>query len=204
MRNKFTELLDAGVASFNYTPLTSDQPDTDPICRTYNNIFSIPSDTHMSITADGDRVITGHMINTDKWGSFCCSCCWGAVDFRTSGTWSVCEFLHKNGLKGEISTLNGDVVYKVIPREPDEECPACSICPNSFHTLESSLPEPITGLTMSANKMHMLECFGGSINSVVKKMNESSFVRGNKWVPFEDNKIVGLVGGTICVLNLDK
>lgn len=203
MRNKFTDLMASDVAKFKYTPLTSEKPDVDPICRTYNNIFSIPSDTHMSITADGERVITGHMINTQHWGSFCCSYCWGAVDFRTSGTWSLCEFLHRNGLKGEISSLNGDVVYKIIPREPDEECPACSLCPNSYSTLESKIPQPITNLTMSGNKLHIAECFEGNLDSIASKMNESTWVKGSNWVPFE-NQIVGLVGNQVYILNLDK
>lgn len=211
MRDKFKDLMNSGFATFKYTALTSDKPDEDPICRTYNNIFSIPSDTHMSITADGDRVITGHMINTQHWGNFCCSCCWGAVDFRTSGTWSLCEFLHRNGLKGEISTLNGDVVYKIVPREPDEKCAGCELStnnttvrPGGYYTVgESKIPHPLAGLTMSGNPMHLTECFGVDIDTVAKKMNESCWVRGNNWVPFED-KIVGLVGNQVYILNLDK
>lgn len=201
MRNKFTDLMNSDIASFKYTPITSDKPDTDPICRTYNNIFSIPTDTHMSITADGERIITGHMINTQHWGNFCCSWCWGAVDFRTSGVWSLCDFLYKNGLKGEIASLNGDVVYKIVAREPGEKCQACSLCPNSFNTNESKIPHPITELTLSGNKLHIMECFGESVDIVAKKMNESTWVKGSNWVPF-DNQIVGLVGNQVYKLNL--
>lgn len=209
MRNKFTDLMNSDIASFKYTPITSDEPDTDPICRTYNNIFSIPTDTHMSITADGERVITGHMINTQHWGDFCCSYCWGAVDFRTSGTWSLCEFLYRNGLKGETATLNGDVVYKIVPRDSDEECPGCNlnlttVRPGGYYTVgESQIPHPITGLTVSGNPMHFTECFGGDIDSVAKKMNESCWIRGNNWVPFED-KLVGLVGNQVYIVNTNK
>ena len=38
MRDKFSDLIKNGVAGFHYTPITSDKPDTDPICRMYNNI----------------------------------------------------------------------------------------------------------------------------------------------------------------------
>lgn len=210
MRDKFKDLMANNFASFKYTNITSDKPDTDPICRMYNNIFSIPSDTHMSITADGERVITGHIINTQHWGSFCCSCCWGAVDFRTSGTWSLCEFLHKNGLKGEISTLNGDVVYKIVPREHDEKCPGCELTPNptvrpgGYYTVgESKMPHPIASLTTSGNPMHIMECFGVDIDSAAQKMNESCWVKGSNWVPF-DNQIVGLVGNQVYKINLEK
>ena len=201
MRDKFKDLMANNFASFKYTNITSDKPDTDPICRTYNNIFSIPSDTHMSITADGERVITGHMINTQHWGDFCCSWCWGAVDFRTSGVWCLCDFLYKNGLKGEIASLNGDVVYKIVAREPGEKCPACSLCPNSFHTNESKIPHPITELTLSGNKLHIMECFAEDVDTTVQRMNESTWVKGSNWVPFE-NKIVGLVGDNIYMMEV--
>ena len=211
MRNKFTDLMAAGVASFNYTPITSDMPDTDPISRMYNNIFSIPTDTHMSVTADGERVITGHMINTRNWENFCCSCCWGGVNFKTTGFWSLCDFLYKNGLKGSKIALNGDVVYLITPQEEvdingpksptiapsDNSCSVpCCCCTN-----ESQIPHPITELTKSGNKLHIAECFGYDIDTTVKMMNESIWVKGSNWVPFE-NSIVGLVGEDVYKINL--
>ena len=200
MRNKFSELLATGVANFNYTPITSDQPDTDPICRIYNNIFSIPSDTHMSITADGERIITGHMINTQHWKDFCCSFCWGAVDFRHAGTWSVAEFLYKNGLKGEITSLNGDVVYKITDRSPDDECQACALTPCQCNTLESQIPMPITTITTTGNKMHVIECFN---NDVINNLNESTYIKGCNWVLFED-QIIGLINDKVYKLITKK
>lgn len=203
MRNKFSELVKQGIASFNYTPISHDTPEQDPICRMYNNIYSIPSDTHMSCLDDGSRVITGHMINTPQWSVFCRSCAWAAVDFRTSGCWSLCDFLYKHGLKGEISTLNGDVVYKVIPFTPDEkeEVKSSCSCPMTCNTLESRIPIPITSLTNSGNKLHLLECFNNPIEKVVEKMNESVWIKGNNWVPFENN-IVGLIGDQIYILEV--
>lgn len=200
MRDKFSDLIKAGVASFNYTALTSDMPDTDPICRQYNNIFSIPSDTHMSMLEDGTRVITGHMINTGQWGEFCHSWHWGAVDFRTSGVWSFCDFLYKNSLKGTKTTLNGDVVYKLSELEKDEASCSC-MCPASCYTTESQVPLPINVLTNSGNRMHLIECFNNNIEATAKRMNESIWVRGNNWVPFED-KIVGLLNESVYVISV--
>ena len=72
MRNKFTELIEQGVARFEYTPIAPEIPEQDPICRQYNNIWSIPSDTHMHLNHEtGDRYITGHMVGiASKWDSF--------------------------------------------------------------------------------------------------------------------------------------
>jgi hypothetical protein len=211
MRNKFTDLMANGSASFNYTPITSELPDTDPISRMYNNIFSIPTDTHMSITDNGDRVITGHIINTRDWEQFCCSCIWRGVSFKTTGFWSLCDFLYKHGLKGSKATLNGDIVYLISQQETDEngqdKCPTiapsdnrCCV-PYCCTTNESKIPHPITELTKSGNKLHITECFGCDINEVVTKMNESVWVKGSNWVPFE-NSIVGLVGEDVYKINL--
>ena len=73
MRNKFSDLIKDGVAPFKYTNLAQGTPCEDDLCRIYNNIFSIASDTHMSMLENGTRVITGHMINTPQWDNFICS-----------------------------------------------------------------------------------------------------------------------------------
>ena len=197
MRDKFSELIKQGVAEFNYTPISKDVPEMDPICRMYNNIFAIPSDTHMNCLGDGRRVITGHMINTDKWCMFTQSCCWGAVDFRTSGTWSVCDFLFRNGLEGKMGNLNGDVVYFVTPMS-DEDRKA--LMKAQVITNESNIPMPITVLTTTGDMMHIKECFDcNDIKETVRRMNESTRVIGNNWVPTETG-IAGLVGNTVYVI----
>lgn len=198
MRDRFSDLIKNGVASFNYTNLTSDTPDTDPISRMYNNIFSIPTDTHMSMIEDGTRIITGHMINTKQWVDFCHSWHWGAVDFRTSGVWSLCDFFYKHGLICSICDLNGDVVCKVEPKKYDDSRPTCPTC---FCKNESQIPHQISELTKSGNRLHILECFGEDIDSTVKKLNESIWVKGNNWVPAGDY-IIGLVGEDVCKINI--
>lgn len=198
MRNKFTDLIKAGVASFNYVPLAGETPEQDPVCRAYNNIFSIPTDTHMSCIDGDTRVITGHMIATEDWGAFMNSCHWGAVEFKTSGFWCLADFLYLHNLEGQISNLNGDVVFLVTPRIKNEEnIPA----PKSVTANESQIPLPLTSITNSGNIHHVLECFGHNIDDVVKKLNESTWIKGSNWVPTE-NGIVGIVGDTIYKMNV--
>jgi hypothetical protein len=198
MRNKFTDLIQSGVASFNYVPLAGETPEQDPVCRAYNNIFSIPTDTHMSCIDGDTRVITGHMIATEDWGAFMNSCHWGAINFKTSGFWCLSDFLYLHNLEGQISTLNGDVVFLVTPRvKAEENIPA----PQSVVTMESQIPLPLTSITNSGNVHHVLECFGYNIDEVVKKLNESTWIKGSNWVPTE-NGIVGMVGDTIYKMNM--
>jgi hypothetical protein len=198
MRNKFTDLIQSGVASFNYVRLAGETPEQDPVCRAYNNIFSIPTDTHMSCIDGDTRVITGHMIATEDWGAFMNSCHWGAINFKTSGFWCLSDFLYLHNLEGQISTLNGDVVFLVTPRvKAEENIPA----PQSVVTMESQIPLPLTSITNSGNVHHVLECFGYNIDEVVKKLNESTWIKGSNWVPTK-NGIVGMVGDTIYKMNM--
>ena len=201
MRDKFSELIKQGVAEFKYTNISKDVPEQDPICRMYNNIFSIPSDTHMSCLEDGRRVITGHMINTDNWGKFLMSCCWGAVNFITSGTWSVYDFLYRYNLEGRIGTLNGDVVYFVTPIPEEKRRVQMNA---QVVTNESNIPMPITTLTTTGDMMHIKECFDcDDVRETVRRMNESTRVKGNNWVP-SGNGIIGLVGGKVYIINEAK
>lgn len=195
MRDRFSELISQGVASFKYTNISKDIPEQDYVCRTYNNVFSIPSDTHMSCLEDGTRVITGHIINTDKWDSFLYGYCCGAVNFKTSGYWCLSDFLYKNCLRGRKSTLNGDVVYLLEPYDPMEEKNVKVLDP-VVTTTESKIPMQITTLTNTGNKMHITECMKDTIKETIDALNESSYVKGSNWVPTE-NGFTCLIGDKV-------
>ena len=187
MRNKFTELIEQGVASFNYTSIAPEMPEQDMVCRMYNNIFSIPTDTHMSYNAiTGERYITGHMIEqTAKWDSFVYAHNWGAVAFKTTGYWCLCDFLQKNVLEGRYSVLNNDVIYLVtpIPAGTEQYGVACPGCPSHCVTTESQMPLNIGMLTVNADPNKVKECYLGKMNlyEVCKAMNESLYVKGSEW-----------------------
>ena len=196
MRNRFTELINQGVASFNYTEIAKEIPEQDPICRFYNNVFSIPTDTHMSCLDDGTtRVITGHMIGTPQWEKFICSCNWGAVNFRTTGVWCLCDFLSKYGLCGHIDTLNGDIVYMVkkqdlVLKQEPKEIPHPSI----YTTAESKIPQPLAQLTTNGDVNKIKECFES--DNIVESLNKSPYIKGENWIEY-DGKVLGLVNNKV-------
>lgn len=195
MRNKFTELIEQGVASFNYTNISREVPEQDPICRFYNNVFSIPTNTHMSCLDDGEtRVITGHMIATPKWDEFLCASNWGAVNFRTSGVWCLCDFLCKYNLQGELYEMNGDVVYKVT-KKPEEQLKI--ELPKSYTTTESKIPQPLAQLTTNCDVNKIKECFQS--NNIVKSLNESLYIKGENWIEY-NGKIIGLVENNVIII----
>lgn len=203
MRNKFTELIEQGVGRFDYTPIASELPEQDPVCRMYNNIWSIPSDTHMHYNQEtGERYITGHMVGIeDKWSNFVCAGNWGAVSFRTTGYWSLCDFLQKQGLCGRRAELNGDVAYIVTPIPAGEDACGCPDCPTVCVTTESKFPQPIAILVANGDVYKMVECFEGKNNiyDVCEALNKSYYVKGNEWT-VNEGKLLCPIGNKVYVL----
>ena len=202
MRSKFTELIEQGVASFDYTPIVPEMPEQDLICRQYNNIFSIPTDTHMHLNPEtGERYIIGHMVeNKSKWESFVYSTKWGAVEFRSTGYWGLCDFLQKHDLEGKYSVLNGDTIYLVTPIPADREY-AAPVCPTCCVTSESKMPVNIGMLTLNLDPNRIRECYQGKSNlyEVTVALNESLYVKGNEWTVNGEN-LVCPIGNKVYVL----
>ena len=193
MRNRFSEMIERGVASFEYTPVLKETPEVDPICRTYNNIFAGPTDTHMSRTEDG-YVITGSAVATDKWEPKTMNT-WGlgAIDFRPSGYWCISDFLYRNRLRGSKAQLNGDIVYKILP---EVEPSASYSMPSAATTNESKIP---VSLISCGALQALAECFADkeNVDQIVQAMNKHRGVQGNNWIVDQNGRICGLIGNTV-------
>ena len=190
MRDKFSELIAQGVARFDYKPIAPEITEQDFVCRAYNNIFSIATDTHMHLDHEtGMRYITGKLVSIkEKFESFLYATQWMGVNFRNSGYWSACSFLQTNGLSGRYGSLNGDLVYEVapIPEDPALGVPAI---PGTYTTSESKIPDNVARLTADGNAMRIKECYSGKNNlyEVCNALNESIYVLGNEWTVNGDN-----------------
>lgn len=193
-RNYFKELIDSGVAQ---APYTYEPSSDDMLSRTYNNIFAIPSDTHMThIEGKDEWIISGHMINTPKWERFVYSPTWGAVEFRTTGFWSVTDFLAKYNLCGCYDIRNGEKVVKVTPCE---KYPTNEPCPKCCTTTDSNIPQPIAVIAVDHNPVRVKECFESE--DIVEALNNSNWIKGEDWI-YDGNTIVGLVGNTVYKINI--
>lgn len=201
MRDKFSELIEKGIGCFEYVPIAPEMPETDMICKYYNNIWSIPSDTHMHYNSEtGERYITGHMVGIqEKWNHFICSSRWGAVEFKNTGFWSLCDFLQQNGLCGKYSILNGDIIYLVTPIETSSDCQA--ECPSYCVTTESKMPIPLAFLATNGDAIKIRECFQNNSNlyDIAKAMNESLYVKGVNWT-VNSERLVCPLGNKIYIL----
>ena len=198
MRDKFTELIEKGVARFDYTPITGELPNIDPISRAYNNSFGMATDTHMSITANGTRIITGPMVKSENWERFMTHPNWCHINFKkASGAWCLAEFLYINNLRGQIAQLNGDTVYR-LDDIIDTQVAAGLPAPATYTTSESKIPHPIKELVVDGDVIKFQECFNS--DNIIKSLNESAYVRGNQWTVSGD-KIIGLFEETVVFLN---
>ena len=160
MINRFKEMLDAGIASFDYTPLVKTVPEDDPLCRMYNNIFSLATDTRMSVipcdcgaeccNCPRRYAVTGSALMTDKWEKRT-MLQWGngvAIDYRPSGFWSISDFFWQNGLEGHREKINGDWAW-VLQRNDNPEAAGEPSTPpvakdpvrKAFSMLTNKMPE---------------------------------------------------------------
>lgn len=189
--DKFSELISKGVAKFNYVPTNPDKPDYCEICRTYNNLFGVASQTHMSTLPDGRKVITGQLVgNKSKFDSFMCRSTYGGIDFTSQGWYGFVNFMSKYGLVGSYSILNGDSVYILEPgkEQSGNEEGTCCDCPCgclSFTTSESIIPQSTRYLSTRCDIMDVMECKDSDPLKTAKNLNESRYVKGNNWYPVE-------------------
>lgn len=197
MRDKFTELIDKGVARFEYKNLYKESPETSPICKLYNTFYGPVLNTHMS-EVDGELVITGHYINTQDWDKFLYSPNWGGVNLKASGFYSLIDFLQSNNLTPEKTTLNGDVVCVLKPMRDIPFQKQWVRFPTTYTTMESQIPQNIKQLTTNFQIEEISKCFESE--NVIKALNESPYVRGRWYYVNED--IVGVIDNKIVKINL--
>lgn len=190
MRNKFFELIEKGVAPFSYKNIASEDISTrDDVCRVYNNIFSIVSDTHMDVADpklkeqypdhNWKYVITGSLVgyNNQRWEKFCCDTRTHAGEFssQVAGFYSPADLFMKAGLAGQKILVNGDVVYGLYDFNEQTEIPeapgysmssqnqlgaeAAERGLRSYMTSESNIPRPISELSVNVRAKDVQECF---------------------------------------------
>ena len=181
--DKFSQLIKKGVAKFEYTPIAQEIPNQCPICRAYNNVYSLANDTHMAVLPDGRYVITGHAIRDKKnFDMFLYSSFWGWMNFNDSGLGAPCCFFSTNKLTGHYDILNGDDVYilEPVPAPEDVKNCECLPCPDCVCCAGTAVPEKLAALTTDGDARHIQECFRQT--DVVKALNEDLHVVGTNWM----------------------
>lgn len=194
--DRFSEMIEKGIASREYKTFLPGTPENDPIVKTYNNCFGLFTDTHMAKLNESEYVITGSLCRTpDKFDSFLYSVNYGlGTLFKVNGKiTSLSGFLGSKGLRGQYECLNGDKVYHIVPGVPgiDGNC-AYGVCGmdtqcNYPVQLGEKLVEVLSTIVENSKDLSELE----------KQVNESEQINGNDWNAFSTSNGFGISSDTI-------
>ena len=121
MRNKFSELVNAGVASFHHEPIAPELPNNptgDYMSRLYNMYWGAATDSHMDISQEGRLLIKGRITQDPcKWETLMFSPTWGGISWCQSGYCTLGEFLHANNVQPVVAMHNGEQGIELITKE---------------------------------------------------------------------------------------
>jgi len=203
MRDKFSELIAAGVASFEEKPIGSPVPELDPMVRLYNGLWGLLTDTHMSKVEDG-YIITGRFVQLPLWNSFIYSGCWGTTNIKLgSGYYSLDDMVRKNGYCMVPDIYNGDNIIRLKPcPEPESAaCPCGMECPVCCSVGESNIPHPLSDVFSREQINEFVVAWidaKGDANKIIENLQTTKTLDGSKFRISSDNKyLVGEGNKTI-------
>lgn len=191
MRDRFSDLIKKGVASFQEKPVGSSVPTLDPMVKAYNNLWGLLTDTHMSAVEDG-YIITGTFVKSQYWEGFKYCSYYGSTNIKLgSGYYSLENMINVNGYQMSPDTYNGDYVIKLTKRpepantpENGEGCCICPCCTNvdpCVTTFESQIPHPFKEYFTPNQSRTIVEAFkegAGDAVKVVETLNSSKEFNG--------------------------
>lgn len=197
MRDRFSEMINKGVAAFEEKPVGSFTPTLDPMVRSYNNLWGALTDTHMSIVGDGEYIITGTFVNTPSWERFKYCSNWGTTCIKLgSGYGSLEQMVWVNGYEMKPDLYNGDYVIRITKRpEPSPEDPngipvppsdcspvCCPVCPCVVSLGESQIPHPFKEFFTTDQIKVICEAWGGGVaEKVAAALNENKELKGHSF-----------------------
>lgn len=207
MRDRFSDLINKGVAAFQEKPVGSPTPTIDPMVKAYNNLWGLLTDTHMSKLCDECYIITGTFVKSQYWERFKYCGYWGSTNIRLGSGYDSLEcMVYSNGYQMTPDTYNGDYVIKLTKRspstEPDTNCDGCAIpeipcCQNCDPCVislgESEIPHPFKEFFTREESDAIIEAWkGGDCNAmkVLENLKDSTVIDGNRFRISADNQYI--------------
>lgn len=204
MRDRFSEMINKGVAAFQERPVGSPIPTLDPMVKAYNNLWGLLTDTHMSVVEDG-YIITGTFVKTQYWPGFTYASYYGNTNIKLgSGYYSLENMVYSNGYEMKPDTYNGDYVIHLTKRpvssEDPNKCIGCADCCVACGTTcapcvtslgESQIPHPFKEFFTPAESAAIIEAFkcgDGNAVKVLENLKESLDIDGSRFRISADNQ----------------
>lgn len=207
MRDRFSEMIKKGVASFQEKPVGAPIPTLDPMVKAYNNLWGLLTDTHMSAVEDG-YIITGSFVKTQYWDGFKYCSYYGNTNIKLgSGFYSLENMVNANGYMMTPDTYNGDYVIKLVKRPdpatvPSEgECacadvaiPCCTKCYPYVTSLgESQIPRPFKEFFTESQSKDIVDAWNranGDAMKILENLKESREVDVTRFRISADNQYI--------------
>jgi hypothetical protein len=195
--DRFSEMIEKGIASREYKTFLPGTPENDPIVKTYNNCFGLFTDTHMAKLNESEYVITGSLCRTpEKFDSFLYSVNYGlGTMFKVNGrVTSLAGFLQSNGLRGQYECLNGDSVYRI---GPSMVASINATCPYGVCAMDAQSNYPVQLGEKLMEVLNNIVENSSDIAEFEKQMNESEQINSNDWVAFSTSTGFGITSDTV-------
>lgn len=198
MRDRFSDLIKQGVASFEEKPVGSFTPTLDPMVKAYNNLWGLLTDTHMSAVEDG-YIITGTFVKTQYWEGFKYCSYYGSTNIKLGSGYSSLEnMINVNGYQMSPDIYNGDYVIKITKRpepttspENAEGCcvPCCTNVDPCVTSFESQIPHPFKEFFTPEQSRAIVEGWnGGDAVKIAEGLNADKDLKGHSFRVSADNQ----------------
>jgi len=205
MRDRFSEMINKGIAAFQEKPVGSPVPTLDPMVKAYNNLWGLLTDTHMSAVDDG-YIITGTFVKSQHWENFKYCCYYGNTNIRLgSGYCSLENMVYSNGYVMKPDVYNGDYVIR-LTRRPDVDatdgsvdgsCVGCDVpcCTNVSPCVtslgESQIPHTFKEFFTEAQSKDIIRAWkdaNGNAMKIIENLKESKEIDSTRFRISADNQ----------------
>lgn len=208
MRNKFIDLVQAGVAKMDYNPIAGNTPSLDPLVVMYNRYWGLATDTHCALVG-GRYIVTGHWLtppagqektrvnkafNTLVWNDLV-----NGVDVKPSGFWSLGELLRSVNKEAKLIQYNGDIAMEFTEAITAESYKGDA--PEVCYPAGSNIAVPLRKFESVPGTFHEMYNRYENGEQLAEALNESAWMKG-KWM-CSGSQLACRINETVYVTNLE-
>lgn len=208
MRNKFIDLVKAGVAKMDYNPIAGNTPSLDPLVVMYNRYWGLATDTHCALV--GERyIVTGHWLtppagqqkmqdnnafNILVWRDLV-----NGVDVKPSGFLCLSELLRSVNMEAKLIQYNGDIAMEFVEAITAE--PYGDDAPEVCYPAGSNIAVPLRKFESVPGTFHEMYNRYENGAQLAEALNESAWMKG-KWT-YSCSQLACRINETVYVTNLE-
>ena len=208
MRNKFIDLVRAGVTKMEYNPLAGSTPSLDPLVVMYNRSWGLATDTHCALVG-GRYIVTGHWLtppagqqktqdNNNAFDVLVWRDLVNGVDVKPSGFWSLGELLDSVNMRARLIQYNGDTAMEFVDAIEDQYV---GDAPVVCYPAGSNIAVPLRKFESVPGTFHEIYNRYENGAQLAEALNESTWMKG-KWM-YSGSQLACRINETMYIVNLE-